>query len=151
MDVNLALDSFRYDNDEHWFQLILKCTKLPSVNSMYGINTGTGAVYKDAHTYQFETELKQQLAYCDPLSHCDWIEPSIPYGWHMNFLFGQSFWSRDASNMVKSPEDVIFRALGLNDARVVEGHIFKSYYYGKCERLIVKVFESKFDFSYFSK
>lgn len=151
MDIGLALDSFEFNNDECWFQMILKCTKLPSVNSMYGINTGTGAVYKDESTYRFEKELKEQIAYCDPKSKCPWIEPYIPYGWVLNFVFGNGFWSRDASNMVKSPEDVIFRSLGLNDARVVEGHIYKSYFYGKYERIIIKVFKSNFDYNYFSK
>ena len=149
MDVGLAIDSFKYSNEEKWFEVLLKCTKFPSVNSMYGINTGTGAVYKDENTYRFEGELKEQLAYCDPLKYCDWIDSSTSFGWKMNFILKQSFWSRDVSNMVKSPEDVLFRSMGINDARVVEGHMFKSYKPGRWERLIVRIYQSSFKYDFF--
>lgn len=149
MDVGLALESFKYDNEKCWFEVMLKCTQFPSVNSMYGINTGTGAVYKDERTILFERELKEQLVYCDPVRYCTWIDPYIAYGWKMNFIIKHSLWNRDVSNMVKSPEDVIFRSIGVNDARVVEGHTYKSYKPGNYERLIVRVYSSDFQYDFF--
>lgn len=149
MDIGLALETFKFDNEKCWFEMCLKCTQFPSVNSMYGINVGTGAVYKDERTILFENELKEQISYCDPLKHCTWIDSFIAYGWTMNFILKQSFWSRDVSNMVKSPEDVIFRSIGINDARVVEGKMYKSYKPGRYERLIVRVFSSDFQYDFF--
>lgn len=149
MDTGLAITSFKYDNEEMWFEFVLKCTQLVSVNSMY--SPGRHGMFKTPQTVRFENELKDQIILCDPVRHCPWIIPGMMFKVHFNFILKNNFWKRDTSNMVKSPEDVIFRALGINDSRVIEHHDTKSYLPGDYEYLIARISKSNFNPYYFKQ
>jgi hypothetical protein len=149
MDYSLALTSFRFDNDAHWVEFVLKCTSLVSVNAMYSPGKARGGFFKTPEVMRFENELKDQIIRCDPVASCPWIINSERYGSSYSFILNHNFWNRDCTNLIKSPEDVIFKCLGINDARVVENHATKSFVEGKFEYLIAKIYLSKFDVYYF--
>lgn len=148
---NLSLQSFKYDNDEKWFEIGLKCTCIPSVNSQYGINTYSGSVYKAEYVIKFENEMKDQLAYANPKKYCPWITPQETYGTKWNFIMCYSFWKRDVTNCIKSPEDTLFRSLGVDDSHVLESYQCKSFIKGSdWEYIFIRVWVSRFNWNYFN-
>lgn len=150
MDTELAFDSFRYNNSETWFELILKATAFPSVNQSYGINTRNKTIYTLPHVIQFQNEIKEQVILIDPKSQCPWITESQVYYIHFTFILNHSFWSRDLDNMLKAAQDCIFSCLSVNDARVIEHHNYKNFRAGDYEYLIVKIGLSLYPYDQFN-
>ena len=151
MDTGLAFDSFQYNNDECWFELIVKATEFPSVNSLYGINTKNRTIYNLPHVIKFQGEIKDQIALTDPKFHCPWITNSAVYYIHFTFILKHYFWSRDLDNMLKSIQDCIFSSLNVNDARIIEHHNFKNFKPGDYEYLIMKVGLSNYPYNQFNE
>jgi Holliday junction resolvase RusA-like endonuclease len=150
MDTELAFDSFRYDNDEHWFELIVKATAFPSVNQLYGINTRSKTVYLLSHVVKFQGEIKDQIILTDPKSHCPWINNNNVYYINFTFILNHSFWSRDLDNMLKTVQDCVFNSLNVNDSRVIEHHNYKNFKPGDYEYLIMKVGLSNYPYNQFN-
>lgn len=151
MDVELAINSFRYDNIEGWFEMIVKASEFPSVNNMYGINRKTKAIYTLPHVEKFQGELKDQIIFTDPKKYCPWISEYNVYYIHFTFILNHGFWKRDLDNLLKSPIDVVFQGLGINDARIIEHHNFKTYRPGETEALILRVGLSNYKYNQFNK
>lgn len=91
----------------------------PSVNELYKIGRAAGGrswLYKDPSVDQYEKFIKESLlnlkadvefeAYKDKQVMC-----SVD----LTFSFSQNFWMRDVSNLVKSTEDGIKKATGVDD------------------------------------
>ena len=141
MDTQLAKESFNYSNEpgNEWIIMIVKCHKIPSVNSQY--NHGKhGQLYRSPELVQFEQELKDQIVLCDPVKLCPWIKPDGLYDVTFDFIMNRSFWRRDVSNCVKGTEDSIFRCLGVDDSRVLRHFDSKTYLKdAEFERVIFKI------------
>jgi Holliday junction resolvase RusA-like endonuclease len=150
MEIGLALDSFRYDNEVCWFEIVVKTTEFPSVNSLYGINRRSKIIYTLPHVVKFQGELKDQIILTDPKLHCPWVADSQVYFFHSTFILNHKFWGRDLDNLLKSPIDVIFQCIGVNDARIVEHHSFKNFKPGDYEYLILKVGLSQYPYNQFN-
>lgn len=149
MNHDLASESLKYNNDEKWFELLMRCTEFPSVNNQYGINTHSKSVFLLPHVRKFINELTDQLVISDPKSLCPWILPSGVYFLRIYFIIKREFWSRDVDNMVKVTQDTIFRNLNLNDSHIVESHHYKCFNPGDYEYLIVKVGLTDFNYQQF--
>ena len=67
MDDKLAIESFRYSNEgtNPYFEMIVKCHRIPSVNSQYG-HGRNGQIYRSPELIKFEQELKDQIVIVDP-------------------------------------------------------------------------------------
>lgn len=139
MDVGLALESFRYDNDEGWFEMMVKCTEFVSVNSMYGINSARKVIFASEGLTRLQNELKDQIVLADPKKHCPWISTQQVYYIHFNYILNHGFWTRDLDNMLKAVQDIIFECLGVNDSRVIEHHNYKNFRAADYEYLIFRV------------
>ena len=150
METGLAFDSFRYDNEEGWFEIVVKATEFPSVNNTYGINTKTKSIYTLPHVVKFQNEIKDQLILTDPKSRCPWIKGSTSYYVQFTFILNHHFWSRDLDNMIKCTQDCVFSSLNVNDARIVEHHNYKNFKEGDYEYLILRVGVSDYDYNQFN-
>lgn len=152
MDDKLAIESFRFENEGEtpYFEMIVKCHKIPSVNSQYGIGRH-GQVYRSPELVKFEQELKDQIVIVDPKKNCPWIQPMEIYDVHFVFIMNKSFWKRDVSNCVKSTEDIIFRCLGVDDSRVLTHDDRKQFMKGDLEKIIFRINRSHFEWDYFNK
>lgn len=152
MDDKLAIESFRYENsgDNPYFEMIVKCHKIPSVNSQYGIGKH-GQVFRSPELIKFEQELKDQIVIVDPRKNCPWIHKDGTYDVHFGFIMNRSFWRRDVSNCVKGTEDIIFRCLGVDDSRVLRHFDSKQYMKGDLEKIIFRINWSTFEWDYFNK
>lgn len=151
MDTSLATESFIHNDEEMWFEMVMKCTKFPSVNSLYGINTTNKVVYTLPNVVNFLNELKDQIILTDPRSECKWLTNDKTYYTKFVFILKDNFWIRDVDNMVKEPQDAIFSSLKINDAKIIENHNFKCYKPSMYEYLIIRVGVSKFDYNQFNK
>lgn len=150
MDTELSTSSFRYDNDDRWFEMIVECSHIPSVNNQYMFNKGR--VFKAPVLVKFGEELAVQIKRCNPRSVCPWLIPDGVYDLHLNFLMNGNFWKRDTSNCIKSTEDVLFESLGINDNRVLRHFDTKSSIKkSKMEKIIMRVAYSDFDYDYFNR
>jgi len=149
METSLALETFRYNNEEKWFEIVVKCTHIPSVNSQYQ-HYGS-MTWKADSLVQFENELQDQLVLADPKKHCPWITRDEVYDVHFNFLMNRNFWKRDVSNCVKSTEDILFRSLNVDDSRVLRHFDAKSFFYSDFERVLIRVCKSNFNYNYFNE
>lgn len=153
MSLDLAVESFKYDNDECWFEMMVKCKEFPSVNNMYGINTRSKVVYTLDHVHYFKMQLKDQIVFTDPKDHCPWIATNQVYYLALIFMLKHGFWRRDLDNMIKSTQDAIFQCLGINDARIIELHNYKNELSSDSpsEYLIIKVGLSNYQYNKFKK
>lgn len=149
MDTTLACESFRYNNEEQWFELILKCTEFPSVNSAHGINTKTNVVYDQPWLVRFKNEIKDQLTIADPRKYCPWITDSSVYYIATKFILNTYFNSRDLDNLQKYMQDRIAEAVFINDARIIEVHQYKAFRPGDYEYGIVRFGISNYDYNEF--
>ena len=150
MDIGLALKSFRYDNEECWFEIVVKATEFPSVNNLYGINSRSKNIYVLPHVVKFKGELKDQIILTDPKSYCPWLVNSGVYFFHSTFVLNHKFWGRDLDNLLKIPIDVVFQCLRINDVRIIEHHSFKNFKAGDYEFLILKVGISSYPYNQFN-
>lgn len=146
----VAAKSFEFDNEARWFQILLKCTEFPSVNSCHGINTKTRVVFDQPWVVEFRGEIKDQLIFIDPRKNCPWIDNRSIYYLYIKFIMKDKFWSRDYDNMIKIFQDEITRAININDARIVEGRQFKAYRPGDSEYALVRFGVSDYNYNEFS-
>lgn len=149
MNVDLACNSFEYNNEQHWFQMMVKCTEFPSVNSAHGINTKTKVVYDQPWVTQFRNEVRDQFIFADPVKYCPWITNSQIYYLIIKFIIKQYYWSRDYDNMVKIFQDEIASAVHINDSHIVEGHQYKAFKPGDYEYAIIRFGVSTYDYNEF--
>jgi Holliday junction resolvase RusA-like endonuclease len=149
MNIDLAENSFEYNNEEKWFRLILKCTEIPSVNSAHGINTKTKVVYDMPWLTKFKQELSDQLIISDPRKHCPWIKDTPTFYLAMKFIIKHSMWSRDLDNMVKFTQDRIAEAIWINDSHIIENHVWKNFKEGDYEYVIAQLGASTYNYNQF--
>lgn len=149
MDTGLACESFRYDNDERWFEMMLKCTELVSVNSAHQMNLKQGRVFDAPWTTRFKNELKDQLTLADPRKYCKWLDNGNIFFLAVKYVLKQYYWSRDLDNLHKYTQDCIADACYLNDSRIVEVHIWKDFRPGDYEYMIVKLGVSSYNYNEF--
>lgn len=149
MDKELACKSFTYDNDERWFEMVMKCTELPSVNSAHGINTKTNVVYDQPWLVKFKQELADQLTFADPRGHCPWIKSTITFGLSIKYILKQYMWSRDLDNLHKYTQDRIAEACYINDSHIIEIHMWKNFRPGDFEYMIIHFGASDYDYNQF--
>lgn len=98
--------------------------KIPSVNSMYGVNRKTGGKYLMKEPKEFKESFKDSLGKLE-------VNPELfskkdDYNLSMNFAIN-NFNSRDLTNMIKISEDSLFEYIDVNDSRNVEGHFYKTH------------------------
>lgn len=146
MSSSLAINSFRFDNEQHWFEMMLAADQFTSVNSLYGINRRTGAIYMLAAPRHMKETLQDQLTVLDPVSQCPWISPDMVYSVEYNFVLKSEFWKRDIDNMIKVVQDAVFECLHVNDSHIIEVRSRKMLRAGDNEYLILRVGESNFDY-----
>lgn len=151
MNTELACKSFRYDNIEGWFEMMIKCTEFPSVNSAHGINTRTKVVFDQPWVIQFRSEIRDQMIFADPRKHCPWITDTQVYYLYIKYIIKQYFWSRDLDNMVKIFQDEIAGAMHINDSHIIEGHQYKCFMPGDYEYAIIRVGISKHNYNEFNQ
>lgn len=144
MDTKLAENSFRFSNEEKWFEIVMKVDKFPSVNNLYETNR-YGARFMRPEVSHMKWMIKEQIIKSDPKKYCDWISPDIPYKVTYNFILKSSLWKRDTDNMIKVMQDGIFESLNVNDARIVEIHGYKSYRNSDHEYLIIRLGRSSYN------
>lgn len=151
MNNDLACESFKYDNTECWFEIVMKCTEFVSVNSATQINTHTKVVYDAPWTTRFKSELKDQLIFADPVRYCPWITNSNLYYLAIKYIYKQYFWSRDLDNVHKYTQDMIADACHINDSHIIEIHMWKNFLPGDFEYMIIKFGTSNYDYNQFNK
>lgn len=149
MNVDLACKSFEYDNNEGWFQIMLKCTELVSVNSATQMNTKEKRVFDAPWTVRFKSELRDQLIFADPRGNCPWITNSQFYYIAVKYVLKQYFHSRDLDNLHKYTQDMIADACGINDSHILEVHMWKNFNPGDFEYMIIKFGISTYDYNQF--
>lgn len=150
MNSKLAIDSFHFDNDKLFFEIMVKCTEFPSTNRLYGINSKTKVVYTLPHVAQFKSDIRDQIILSDPKKHCWWITNTTTYRVDFSFILKHHFWSRDIDNLVKVTQDAIFECLDVNDSRIVEHHNYKNLRENsEFEYLIARISISGYDFNQF--
>jgi len=148
---NLSTESFTFNNDKKEFSLVLKADELPSTNQMYGYGRG-GYKFLLPHVRDYKASLREQIAMADPLKHCkDWLHDNNVFHLQLQFIIKQSFFKRDLDNFNKATQDAIFEALNINDARIIELSIKKSYKEGTDEYIIINLSQSEFDWQYYNK
>lgn len=147
MDFELADNALRYDNDAQSLELILKVDTFESVNSMYGINRRTGAVYLLPGPRKFKSMIHEQITYIDPIKYCgDWITYEGVYSASYSFILRYEFWKRDVDNMIKMTQDAICECLHINDSHIVELSGNKLFKPGSSEYLIFKFRRSNLNY-----
>lgn len=151
MNSKIAMESFRFNNDEQWFEMMVKASEFISVNSMYGINKTGQVVFASEGLTKLQNELKDQIALVDPKSKCPWIVSTQVYYIRFNYILSHGFWKRDLDNMLKAVQDIIFTSLGVNDSHVIEHHNFKNYHKGDNEYLIFRIGISSHKYNQFNK
>lgn len=151
MDASLAVHSFRSYNDDKSFEMIIKCTKFPSVNSLHGINTHTRVVFDLPHVTQFRNEFRDQLIFADPRKNCPWLSPSDIFFFAAKFILKENYFSRDLDNCVKVTQDEIARAIGINDSHIIETHFYKCFRESEWEYLILRFGVSNFNYREFDE
>jgi len=138
MDTSLALSSFNPHNVECYFDLVLKCTELVSVNTATQINTYNKVVFDAPWTVQFKQEMRDQIIFADPVRNCPWITPTSYYFLAVKYVMKHHFWSRDLDNVHKYTQDMIADACHINDSHILEVHIWKDFKPGDYEYMIIK-------------
>jgi Holliday junction resolvase RusA-like endonuclease len=130
------------------FQMLLKWTKLESVNRMY-IRTKTGMTMSpEARKFKKEVskQVRKQLPKPLPFNNKDLFKLSL------HFILKTRFFVRDTSNFIKLIEDTIFDELDINDARNLELECKKSYLKDSNYEFVKATVEiSDFDYEYFNK
>lgn len=149
MNTSLAQNSFRYDNKNRWFELVMKVASFPSVNSLYDTNKW-GAKFMRPEVSNMKWMIKEQVMKSDPVKYCPWIREDIAFVITYNFILNHSFWKRDTDNMIKVMQDGIFECLNVNDSRIIELHGYKSFRHSDYEYLIIRVGQSTYDYSQFN-
>jgi len=115
---DLAVNSFKYDNEKQFFELLIEVPYIASVNSMYGINRRTGAVYLLPEPRRMKEWVHEQVTIVDPISHCPWLDYDSSYDATYRFILKSEYWSRDLDNCIKMVQDGIFECLHLNDSHI---------------------------------
>lgn len=155
MDSNInkwiSTNSFNYNNDERWFEIMIKCDELVSINTAHGMNTRTKVVYDNPWTVRFKNQLKQQLIMSDPVKNCPWITYGEIYYLTIYYLFKSGFWSRDLDNVHKITQDIISDACKINDSHILEINLKKFYKPGDYDYAIIKFGTSSLDYNRFIK
>lgn len=147
MDTSLACNSFRYDNTECWFEIVLKCTELVSVNSATQMNFNQKRVFDAPWTQRFKSELRDQLIFADPKKHCPWITDSAYYYIAVKYVLKQYFWNRDLDNLHKYTQDMIADSCRINDSHILECHMWKNFKPSDYEYMIIKFGISTYDYN----
>lgn len=153
MDSDLAFKSFENNEDEQWFQVMLKCSEFPSINSAHGyrLRGETDArIFDQPWVVKFRGEIRDQLILLDPKKKCKWLNPNDIYYLYIKFILKSYFWNRDYDNCIKIFQDEIFNALHINDSHIVEGHQYKSFRPGDYEYAIIRVGISNYNYKEFS-
>lgn len=151
MNDSIAQNSFKFDNELRKFEVVLKVDYFASVNSMYGINRRTGAVYLQPEAAHTKNQIKDQLTWIDPVKQCPWITPDATYSIEYNFVIKSEFWKRDLDNMIKLSQDAVFECLRVNDSHVLDIKGSKSLRSGEFEYLILKIRHSEHDYMSLSR
>ena len=150
MPSNLAENSFRYDNENENLELILEVPYIVSVNSMYGINRRTGAVYLLPECRNMKDWVHEQITIVDPLKYCNWITYDSTYEASYRFIFKSEYWSRDLDNCIKMVQDGIFECLHVNDSKICR--LYSEKYLRKSatnEYIIFKLHKINFNYTEF--
>lgn len=91
----------------------------PSVNELYKIGRASGGrswLYKDPAIEQYERFIRESLQQQDIDKIFEqYSGKNVMCKVNMTFAFSQNFWMRDVSNLVKSTEDGIKKATGVDD------------------------------------
>lgn len=150
MNSQLAINSFQSNDQERYFELVLKCTEFTSVNSLHGINTHTKVVFDLPHVTRFRNEFKEQLILADPRKKCKWFDPRLNFFFAAKFILNHGYFHRDLDNCVKVTQDEIARAIGINDSHIIETHFYKALREGPWEYLILKFGVSNYNYQEFN-
>jgi Holliday junction resolvase RusA-like endonuclease len=138
METELACKSFENNDKEKWFQMVLKCTEFPSVNSAHGFNIKKNLIFDQPWVTQFRSEIRDQLIISDPVKQCTWLNPNDIFYLCIKFIIKRCFYSRDYDNMIKIFQDEIAAAVHINDSHIVEGHQYKDFKPGDYEYAIIR-------------
>lgn len=126
---------------------------IESINKLYSYNSRTKKVFTSNEARKYKSELLDGISKINFHSgNEDWLIKHQNYNLSLQFILKTRYYDRDTSNMIKMTEDVLFKHLGYNDSRVVEGHQYKSFIGdrgdGK-EFVRVRLAKSDFDVNYF--
>ena len=113
--------------------IVLSAKKILSVNSLYSamIVNKNGRVfptiYKSKEAKSVEAWIGEQIKSLNIQDNFPWIKKDALYSYSINVIFKSGYLSRDLDNTLKLVQDGIFRALDVNDSRVVQIFAKKSY------------------------
>lgn len=129
-------------------RLLLKWTKLESVNNMYTRTKVGMTLSKAARDFKSNVskQVRLQLPKNLPFTNKDTLKLTL------RFILNKRFFQRDTSNFIKLVEDTIYEELDINDAMNIELYCNKSYLpKSKEEYIVVTVEKSDFNYSAYNE
>lgn len=101
----------------HYGRLVLPSLQIPSENTLYHptCKGGRAWLYKDAYVSEYQEAIHHKMILAG-LSKLDKLNYKF-LTLKLVFFLSKSFKTRDTTNMVKSTEDAIVKATGIDDSK----------------------------------